>query len=49
MRKHHRRGLAIGTVVLGTVLAGDPATLDRLLPIAIIVVGIVALKLFSVA
>jgi quaternary ammonium compound-resistance protein SugE len=40
---------AIGTVVLGIVLAGDPATLGRLVPIALIVVGIVALKLFSAA
>jgi quaternary ammonium compound-resistance protein SugE len=40
---------AIGTVVLGIVLAGDPATLGRLAPIALIVVGIIALKLFSAA
>jgi quaternary ammonium compound-resistance protein SugE len=40
---------AIGTVVLGIVLAGDPATLGRLVPIALIVVGIIALKLFSAA
>ena len=40
---------AIGTVVLGIVLAGDPATPGRLVPIALIVVGIVALKLFSAA
>ena len=39
----------IGTVVLGIVLAGDPATLGRLVPIALIVVGIIALKLFSAA
>ena len=40
---------AIGTVVLGIVLAGDPATLGRLVPIALIVVGIIALKVFSAA
>ena len=40
---------ATGTVVLGIVLAGDPATLGRLVPIALIVVGIIALKLFSTA
>ena len=36
---------AVGTVVLGIVLAGDPATLGRLIPIALIVVGIAALRL----
>jgi quaternary ammonium compound-resistance protein SugE len=40
---------AAGTVVLGIVLAGDPATPDRLVPIALIVAGIVALRLFSAA
>ena len=40
---------AIGTVVLGIVLAGDPATLGRLVPIALIVLGIIPLKLFSAA
>ena len=38
---------AVGTVVLGIVLAGDPATPGRLVPIALIVAGIVALRLFS--
>lgn len=40
---------AAGTVVLGIVLAGDPATPGRLVPIALIVAGIVALRLFSAA
>jgi quaternary ammonium compound-resistance protein SugE len=40
---------AIGTVVLGIVLAGDPAAPGRLIPIALIVAGIVALRLFSTA
>ena len=40
---------AIGTVVLGIVLAGDPATPGRLIPIALIVAEIVALRLFSTA
>lgn len=38
---------AAGTVVLGIVLAGDPATPGRLGPIALIVAGIVALRLFG--
>ena len=40
---------AVGTVLLGIVLAGDPATPGRLVPISLIVAGIVALKLFSAA
>ena len=40
---------AVGTVVLGMVLAGDPTTPGRLVPIALIVAGIVALRLFSAA
>ena len=40
---------AVGTVVLGIVLAGDPATPGRLVPIALIMAGIVALRLFSTA
>ena len=40
---------AVGTVVLGIVLAGDPATPGRLVPIALIGAGIVALRLFSAA
>ena len=40
---------AVGMVVLGIVLAGDPATPGRLVPIALIVAGIVALRLFSAA
>lgn len=38
---------AVGTVVLGILLAGEPATPGRLIPIALIVVGLVALRLFS--
>lgn len=38
---------AVGTIILGMLFFGDPATLRRLLPIALIVVGIVALRLFS--
>ncbi len=40
---------AVGTVVLGIVLAGDAATPGRLVPIVLIVTGIVALRLFSAA
>ena len=40
---------AVGTVVLGIVLAGDPATPGRIVSIALIVAGIVALRLFSAA
>lgn len=40
---------AVGTVVLGIALAGDPATPGQLMPIALIVTGIVALPLFSAA
>lgn len=40
---------AVGTVVLGIVLFGDPATLGRLVPIALIVGGIVSLRLFGTA
>ena len=36
---------AVGTAILGIVLFGDPATLPRLLCVALIVVGIVGLKL----
>src|ERR671916_2732485 len=38
---------AVGTVVLGIVLAGGPAPPGSLVPIALIVAGIVALRLFS--
>ena len=38
---------AAGTVALGILLAGDPATPGRLIPIALIVAGIVTLRLFS--
>ncbi len=40
---------AVGTVVLGMLFFGDPATLGRLIPITLIVVGIAALRLFSAA
>ncbi|WP_426689923.1 quaternary ammonium compound efflux SMR transporter SugE [Rhodanobacter ginsengiterrae] len=36
---------AVGAVALGIVLFGDPATLSRLLCVALIVMGIVGLKL----
>lgn len=36
---------AVGAVALGIVLFGDPATLPRLLCVALIVIGIVGLKL----
>ena len=36
---------AVGAVALGIVLFGDPATLPRLLCVALIVVGIIGLKL----
>ncbi len=39
----------IGTVASGIVVAGDPANSGRLVPIALIVAGIVALRLFSAA
>lgn len=38
---------AVGTVTLGILLAGDPPTPGRLLPIAAIVAGIVALRVFG--
>jgi quaternary ammonium compound-resistance protein SugE len=38
---------AIGTVVLGIVLFGEPATLARLASIGLILAGIVGLKLVS--
>lgn len=36
---------AVGAVALGIVLFGDPATLPRLLCVALIVLGIIGLKL----
>jgi len=38
---------AIGTVVLGIVLFGEPATVARLVSIGLILAGIVGLKLVS--
>jgi quaternary ammonium compound-resistance protein SugE len=40
---------AVGTVALGIVVRGDPATPGRLLPLALIVAGIISLRLFSEA
>jgi len=36
---------AVGTVILGMVLLGEPATAPRLISIALIIAGIVGLKL----
>lgn len=38
---------AVGTLALGILVSGDPATAGRLVPIALIVVGVVCLRLFS--
>ncbi|MEW6270910.1 MAG: quaternary ammonium compound efflux SMR transporter SugE [Thermodesulfobacteriota bacterium] len=38
---------AVGTVVLGIVLLGEPASAARLISVALIVAGIVGLKLAS--
>ncbi|ATD67257.1 MULTISPECIES: quaternary ammonium compound efflux SMR transporter SugE [Luteimonas] len=38
---------AVGTVILGIVLMGDPATPGRLISLGLIVMGIVGLKLAS--
>lgn len=38
---------AVGAVTLGILIFGDPATPGRLIPLALIVVGIVGLRLFS--
>jgi len=40
---------AVGTVLLGIVLFGEAATIARLACVAMIVAGIVGLKLFSTA
>jgi quaternary ammonium compound-resistance protein SugE len=40
---------AVGTVVLGIVLLGEPATAGRLISLALIVAGIVGLKLVTPA
>ena len=40
---------SVGTVLLGILLFGDQATPGRLVPIALIIAGIVALRLFSPA
>ncbi len=38
---------AVGTVILGIVLFGEPATAPRLISVALIVAGIIGLKLAS--
>ena len=38
---------AVGTVILGIVLLGEPANAGRLISIAFIIVGIISLKLTS--
>ena len=38
---------AVGTAILGMVLFGEPATLARLVSLALIVAGIIGLKLAS--
>jgi quaternary ammonium compound-resistance protein SugE len=38
---------AVGTVTLGILVAGNPATPGRIIPIALILVGIVGLRLFG--
>lgn len=38
---------AVGTVILGIVLFGEPASLIRMLCIAMIIAGIVGLKVFA--
>ncbi|HJS74075.1 MAG TPA: SMR family transporter, partial [Vicinamibacteria bacterium] len=40
---------AVGTVILGIVLLGEPATAARLLSVALIVAGIVGIKLATPA
>jgi quaternary ammonium compound-resistance protein SugE len=40
---------AVGTVILGIVLLGEPANAARLISIALIVAGIVGLKLATAA
>lgn len=38
---------AIGAVLFGILISGDPATAGRLIPIALIVAGVVGLRLFG--
>jgi quaternary ammonium compound-resistance protein SugE len=40
---------AVGTVVLGIVLFGEPANAPRLVSVALVIVGIVGLKLATPA
>ena len=39
---------AVGAVVVGIMLFGEPVTFPRLLSVALIIAGIIGLKLFSV-
>ena len=38
---------SVGTIVLGILTFDDPATPGRIIPLALIVAGIIALRLFS--
>lgn len=38
---------AVGTVIVGIVLFGEPMTLPRLLSVALIIMGLVGLKVFT--
>ena len=38
---------AVGTVTVGILVGGDPATPGRILPIVLIVAGVIALRLFG--
>lgn len=38
---------AVGTVTLGILVAGDPATPGRIIPIALIILGMLGLRLFG--
>lgn len=38
---------AVGTVILGIFLLGEPANAPRLISVALIIAGIIGLKLFS--
>jgi len=42
-------GCAVGTAVLGIVMLGEPATAGRLVSLALIIAGIVGLKLVTPA
>ena len=38
---------AVGTVILGTILLGESATVTRMISVALIIAGIIGLKLSS--